>query len=72
MMTTMYSDQSGKVYKILPFGSYYYVLTPSPIRGGIFPNADFKGTGMALAGVMKKGERIEDFLTRKKKKKDGN
>lgn len=64
----MYSDQSRK-YKILPFGSYYYVLTPSPIRGGIYPNADFKGTGMALVGVLKKGETLTDFINRQKKKK---
>lgn len=56
-------------YMPLQIGAFTHVLTFASDRGDKIPGANYKGTGKALVGVLKKGETMTDFINRQKKRK---
>ena len=66
-MTTFFDME--QTYEILEYGKTRYVLTQSQDRGGklgaSIGKANFHNTGLALCGVLKKGETLKKFIQRK-------
>jgi len=55
------------MYSTIFLNGHHVVLTPSKSRSGYYQEANFKGTGKALCGVLKKGETLPEWLKRTKK-----
>ena len=53
-----------KVYNIVTVGTRKHVVCTVTSRSGGVDNPNYMGTGMALCGVMKKGETLEQWKKR--------
>lgn len=65
-------DKMSKKYKIIGDGRIKYVVThvyETKSREQDYESPNFNGTGMALAGVLRNGETIEDFIIHKESMK---
>lgn len=65
--------KSDRHYGTVRKNGYTYVVVsnPRPMTKN-YPEPDFLGTGMALCGVLKEGETLQEFIERKRKVYDRN
>ena len=50
-------------YEILKVNGYSYILSNFKRASKEFPQANFMGTGKALAGVLRKNQSLEDWIS---------
>lgn len=50
-----------KNYSVISAGTRQHVVCNARSRNNVYPDANYAGTGMALCGVLKQDETINDF-----------
>ncbi len=64
MSIGIFKKQKSMKYEVREFYGAGHVLTRAEARPDSIPTANFKGTGCALAGLLRKGETLNEWIKR--------